>query len=890
MPNTNPSMTLENLVTEFVDLIRRGDRITSDEFAAKHPECSEEITQLFPAIESMERLRIEKLSPSATTLSSNKYEGKRLGDFQIQREIGRGGMGVVFVAQQISLAREVALKVLPPGFVADARYLKRFQREAKIAANLHHTNIVPVFGVGQDNDVLYIVMQNIHGVGLDKLIDSRRNKAQPLSELESLESSLGELVPEPSPNEVDENQSRRSCFDRSLSRSIAQIGLQASNALQYAHEQGVLHRDVTPGNLLLDRHGNVWVADFGLASAVESESITETGGLMGTLKYMAPELYCHECDARSDVYSLGLTLYELAVLQPARNTKEFFRCIAENRSPCPAPNLRRINPDIDRNLESIIMRSIEPHPELRYQSARDLAIDFELFLAGEPLKTQRPSSLRKAMRWAKRNPVAAAASCLAVAMMVLVTLLSSVGYMRELNHRAQTERIAGIATDALDEIYAQLAPRNLPQDMPAIRSGTSPVSSFDVVQMPSDEMLAVLEKLQSHYERVSEFSFDASIKLKAADAKNRIGQINIYLGKLAAAEHSFLGASQMCLEILDSQSTNADPIRDDAQVLLASTWNQLGYVYRGQFNDTLAIAAHDQAFTYLNEYEPVRQNLTAFQFELARTLYSQDIYRSPSEPESQHSRTQKALRILDQLDSLQADESEIQLLKARCYRRLSEQQGTFANESDLESVQIMRELVKRFPDIPQYQFELGYSLLGNHFTKDEQASDYFQRIQEALQIAQQLMEAEPNVPRYVQLAVLANEKHAKFRLFHGDCRLATNFNDTAIRLQRSLVKRFPQLVAQHRVFLYALKLESTNLMIEQQKFESARLELQEITQSVEQLIENPKLTDDWHTLRVLTASFDGLARISKQLQKYEQAKAARQKADHYRERLYRVSL
>ncbi len=882
---------LDLLATEYVNLLRTGSPLSVKEFAAQHPENSEAITQLFPAIASIEGLRNAK-KPEPPSLNGKNFDSKVLGDFRIVKEIGRGGMGIVFLAEQISLGREIALKVLPPSFVSEPKYSRRFQREARIAANLHHTHIVPVFGVGQEQDTLYIAMQYIRGVGLNQLIDVCRTRfpEDHSPKRFNIESVMEQLVETGSSPDGTEPVGRSSCFDADLSRSVAQVGLQAANALQYAHEQGVLHRDVTPSNLILDEHGKVWVADFGLASAINHENITETGAVMGTIKYMAPEQYCHDGDARSDVYSLGLTLFELATLQPARNAKEFFKCIAENRAPQSLPSLRQLNPAIDRDLESIITRAIQATPSERYQTAREMAVDFECFLKGEPLKTRRPSLAERSLRWTRRNPFAASTSAIAIFLMVLVTAISTWGYLRELNHRAQNEAITQIATDALDEIYAQLAPRNLPQDLPAIRSGQSPISSFDVVQMPSDETFAVLEKLQSHYARVSEFSYDPTIKLRAADAKNRIGQINIYLGKLAAAEHAFLDASKMCQEILDSSQNGNATIHAEAAVLMASIWNQLGYVYRGQFNDTLATEAHDKAFEFLERPGDLLKSQTTYRFELARTLYSQDIFVRPDDIDfHQPSRTQRAIKILESLELLNSEDSEIQLLLARCYRRLSEHLSILPNRNDQESIRIMRKLVNRFPNIPQYRFELGYSLTGNYFRKIQNPKLYFERLEETLVIAEDLIESSPNVPRYMQLAVLANEKHAAYCRANDRPADAVRYTETAIGLQKSLLRRFPQLVAQHRVFLYALRLEGTNLMIEQDQIEQAQRELMDITLSVEKLVLTPGLARDWHALRVLTASFDSLARISDHLRQPMLAATARKKADRYRERLIKIS-
>ena len=288
---------------------------------------------------------------------------ERLGDYRILREVGRGGMGVVYEAEQESLGRRVALKVLPDSALADAQQVLRFQREARAAARLHHTNIVPVFGVGQDDGHHYYVMQFIPGMGLDAVLEelrrlrrgagsasppggrSRSNGAVSAAEVAgailtggfSMAEGAGEVrqpgttlaasssaplvraatrAPRPADSSVislpggSADSLGRSDPDRTFFRSVARIGLQIAEALEYANRQGVLHRDIKPSNLLLDPKGNVWVADFGLAKAADAEDITHSGDIVGTVRYMAPERFVGKCDARSDVYALGLTLYE----------------------------------------------------------------------------------------------------------------------------------------------------------------------------------------------------------------------------------------------------------------------------------------------------------------------------------------------------------------------------------------------------------------------------------------------------------------------------------------------------------------------------------------------------------------------------------------------------
>src|SRR5205814_1149458 len=253
---------------------------------------------------------------------------ERLGDYRILREVGRGGMGVVYEAEQLSLGRRVALKVLPAHALSGAQRLERFRREAKAAAKLHHTNIVPVFGVGEADGVSFYAMQFIRGEGLDRVLHDVRHLRQPHDGTVAAEAETGtafgqsvahslaagcfESDPPPvaAPSSSVSGLSSVGRSDAGYYRSVARIALQVADALAYAHKQGVLHRDIKPSNLLLDLQGTLWITDFGLAKAEGTDELTHAGDIVGTIRFMAPERFEGESLPQSDIYSLGVTLYE----------------------------------------------------------------------------------------------------------------------------------------------------------------------------------------------------------------------------------------------------------------------------------------------------------------------------------------------------------------------------------------------------------------------------------------------------------------------------------------------------------------------------------------------------------------------------------------------------
>jgi eukaryotic-like serine/threonine-protein kinase len=438
-------------------------------------------------------------------------QSKRLGDYLVPREIGRDGMGVVYEAEQVSLGRRVALKVLPHHVAHDTKALERFRREAKSAARLHHTNIVPVFEVGQDGETAYYAMQFIQGQGLDQIIDELgrlrdhgRNGAEvspgptvtaastdpgepTLSRVAGLlltgrlaaaaampfpgdtfapagPAATEELDPDKnvplgsavaSPDGLDLHAPPRlpasavlpggaeitttALSGRRLPffRSVGQIGRQAAQGLAYANSRRVIHRDIKPSNLLLDHAGVVWITDFGLAKG-EDEGLSQSGDILGTLRYMAPERFRGEGDARADIYGLGLTLYELLTLRPAFDTSDRLTLIERIKTEEPA-RPRSLDGRIPRDLETIVLKAIDKDPRARYQSAEAMGGDLGRFLADEPIRARQISLAERYWRWAQRNREIAVLG----AVLSVVLVLATVGALlvaRRFARAAQEER------------------------------------------------------------------------------------------------------------------------------------------------------------------------------------------------------------------------------------------------------------------------------------------------------------------------------------------------------------------------------------------------------------------------------------------------------------------
>jgi serine/threonine protein kinase/Flp pilus assembly protein TadD len=409
---------LDELACEFVERHRRGERPALSEYIARYPHLADDIREVFPALILMEQARAGPETGSEKPAAPPPLE--RLGDYRIVREVGRGGMGIVYEAEQESLGRHVAVKVLPFAAALDGRRLQRFKNEAQAAAQLHHQNIVPVYAVGCERGVHYFAMQFIEGRTLGDLID----------ELRRLEESP--VVGQPAVSSTPlcaALTTERSAKTPAFFRSMAQMGVQAAEALEHAHQLGIVHRDVKPANLLVDVRGNLWITDFGLAHFQNDTRLTLTGDMVGTLRYMSPEqaLARREgVDHRTDVYSLGATLYEMLTLKHAfdgRTRQELLRQIAQDE---PRP-LRRVNQAVPAELETVVLKAMAKAPAERYATAQEMADDLHRFLEDRPIHARRPSLWQRTRKWARRHR-AVVLTATAGLVLAFVVLAGSVGW------------------------------------------------------------------------------------------------------------------------------------------------------------------------------------------------------------------------------------------------------------------------------------------------------------------------------------------------------------------------------------------------------------------------------------------------------------------------------
>ena len=632
------------LAERYARQLRAGEEPAIEDYCRQYPEHAELIRAVFPSVAATERVNRHQEQQRQRSTASPFPAGRRpdvIGDFQILREVGRGGMGVVYEALQLSLKRRVALKVVNQLLADSERQLQRFRREAESAARLHHSNIVPVFGFGEDRGVHFYAMQLIEGATLAEVVATLREPpaetaagapaerctisrtgAVPVSSsllrqqrvISAVQLLLGrdlnvrsiaespasdstivcELagrVPEStiaSASLQDESQTTAfrgeqaektdmksaSAADAATPqvrlpalyfRNVARLIAAAANALDYAHRQGILHRDIKPANLLLDTNGTICIADFGLARAIEPDAITQTGEIVGTFRYMAPEQLRGHADARTDVHALGLTLYELLTREPPSGA---ILQVAERRQ-LPAP--RTLHPEIPRDLETIALKACMPEAERRYQTAGEFESDLLRFLEDRPIAARRVTAAERLYRWSRRNPQLAVLSAATLTLLLAIVLILGTSYRRiqkalaarneqfqraEQNllekttaldsasrERLRAEKNLELAIAAFEEVFSNIAARGRSETLLNEIADEEVTTATDASLSSADVIL--LETLLQFFDRLAAENA-RNLGTTAADARRRVGDIQQQLGRFEDAQQSYQLALAAC--------------------------------------------------------------------------------------------------------------------------------------------------------------------------------------------------------------------------------------------------------------------------------------------------------------------------------------------------------
>lgn len=424
----NQENILEQAVQQFIDAQLQGQNPDIDEFVKQYLDIECQIRQRIQNLQQINNL-FDCLAETndydySNTPADHDLVGQKLGDFEILEVVGQGGMGVVFLARQISLDRKVALKVISDVSGTHSRTLERFKREAKILAKIAHPNIVPIYEVGEEGPYSYFAMEYVDGTSLDRILNSIRNASSNEKASNVISRCLtgnstyitGQMQEAIGGAEIDKD------YIIQISRIIKDI----ASALEHAHADGILHRDIKPSNILIDCTGTPKLVDFGLGKAQAQQSITVTGELFGTPNYMSPEQVKNpqSVDCRSDMYSLAATYYECLTLHPpfdGDTVNETLTKVVSQEVVAPKKYCSRLSTDFN----TVLLHALEKSPEDRYQTVADFTADIENVLGFKPITAKRPSITKRAYKTIRRSPLKVALALLIVFVVSLTSLVYS---------------------------------------------------------------------------------------------------------------------------------------------------------------------------------------------------------------------------------------------------------------------------------------------------------------------------------------------------------------------------------------------------------------------------------------------------------------------------------
>ena len=878
-PTKADRFDLDQIGEEFAKAIREGKYPDIDAYTKMHPANADEIREL---LESISLIETFKQSTNAVSDASARQPAfKELDDYKIIREIGRGGMGIVFEAIHEPLGRKVAIKVLANNLLGESKHLIRFRREARAAAKLRHTNIVPVFGVGTSGEHHYYVMDYIDGMSLHQWLtslDQDRSPAAPTVDAESANTFTGDTSDKQFETEALQQPGLDGALVQDTStyqRWVANLGVSASDALHYAHSQGVLHRDIKPANLLLDRHNTLWIADFGLAKLAEQNAVTATGDIVGTPQYMPPESFEGNYDTRSEVYALGLTLYELLTLRPAiegNGTADIIRKATRGVTVRP----RKINPKIAQDLETILLKALSHDPEDRYISAEALRDDLAFFLADLPIAARKTNLAERMIRWSRREPKVAALTTATFALLLALAGVSAFGYWqtKKTLHRAQASEQSSIQSLALEtaarndadnqrllaEKNLQIAVKALNEVMENIsRRGIETGAEFlaEVTDTTSPNVSAedaeLLNSLLGFFDELGRNN-SKDLLAESAIAAKYAGDISMRFGDLQKAEAAFSESLKRTQEL-----AACDPDSTAHVVAQAAILNELALItgLRGRLKhaDNIffrtknllqscpdVIATDEGRFQYAIAHRLVASHATRIGLDdpnpnqgAGRLSLSRRVRLTEPKPGIERARAilQESINVLTKLTKDHPTDQQYKVELARAYRDKAvtaslARHRTEAEKSIQSSIALFRELLDANPTLDAIRYELALTLCSTE-TFD---MDYLRRSVEAHELCLQLLETSPDLPHVKALYASIRATFAERQMRIKKYKAAEDTWQEVLQIYESLIKTSPNVLLYER--RHSDTLESlAELRMKQGDRESARNYLEQAIEGLQ---------------------------------------------------------
>ncbi|MCC9606209.1 serine/threonine-protein kinase [Blastopirellula sp. JC732] len=849
---------VEMLGEEFVQRLRSGEKPSINEYVAANPDHAEEIRSLFGTLMALEDLKSHHDEDRWQTPSGETSEEipETIGDFRVLEMIGRGGMGVVYEAEQESLGRTVAIKVLIDHFSDSPQAVRRFRREAQAAARLQHPNIVAVFGVGQWERKHYYAMQYIAGRSLDRILaelnalrgtDSKGQDADDLGSATNVDDelaaeiavalkqgrfepslaakkvtappSVSKLSPtsptvgapsspaaEVTSSALGETREVASVrLSRDYWRSVAGIGVQAANAMHYAHQQGVLHRDIKPGNLMLDNSGRAWLMDFGLAKLLDEADLTTPGDVVGTLRYMAPEQLEGRATTQTDIYSLGLTLYELLTLRPAFDRAEHYAALLKLKTSTTPPEPRSINPQIPADLQTIVLKAISPDPDHRYATAHEFEEDLQRYLDDVPIKARRTSSWEHLRRWCRRNPAMAALTTSTLLLLVISCFAAVFGYLREshLRSSAETEKSRaeanlGLAAEAFDTIFRRISvqspTRSLADSTNASELGETPTPRL------SNNDVQILEGLLSFYDRFAEANGDSKRwQYESALAYRKVGEIQQRLGRAHRAQAAFERSIELLKQVPAIEVSSQTP----PQLEMASIYQQLGDLAMAADQFDVAYQRFQEASEIIENGDAVWSETPEAQLQLAQAysamgkanIFGQVIPLSTTgaKVDADHARQllSKSIEILERLVRDYPNTGDYRLELARSWEDYGGMMSFAANgrpSSDgvKQAIQLLEELVAEFPQEAEYRRALAWTYAhAAEFSSEELERDPLELLQTARELLVDMPPEYAEQPETREIAARISQHLAERKL---DLRELDGLDELLEESQQTIIK------------------------------------------------------------------------------------------------------
>lgn len=452
---------LDEIVQQFIASKLEEQNPDLDEILKKYPDLAEKIRQRIRNFEKINNLFAELTGNEEKDNLEHQLIGQKLGDFEILELIGTGGMGAVFLAKQISLDRQVALKVISDARGIRSRTLERFKREANLLAKISHPNIVPIYEVGQHGPYSYFAMEYVNGISLSDILTNIRISNPNIN----ASVIFSNFVKSKNVTHINVSQSKQETpvpvIDKEYIQTISRIIIDIASALDHVHNQGILHRDIKPSNILIDTTGKAKLVDFGLANSETTQSITITGELFGTPNYMPPEQiqYPDKVDKRSDIYSLGATYYECLTFHTpfeGATINEILTKIISKEVPPPRKYCSKLSKDLD----TILLHTLKKNPADRYNSALEFVNDIRNALDFKPIIARRTSLTLRTYKTIRRNPVKTAIGFLILCL--ICTCFALVYYNRKKEDEAHKLVYVNQLLDEADILLCQAALNMLP--------------------------------------------------------------------------------------------------------------------------------------------------------------------------------------------------------------------------------------------------------------------------------------------------------------------------------------------------------------------------------------------------------------------------------------------